>query len=772
LIYFNKLCVLFAFVVILGIVIGCGEGGERMATRTVQSSKTPEGWVGSETCRPCHESFHKIWFDSYHHRAMLEATPANMRGDFLNNNVVEVNDVAHTMTVENGIYYMTAANYEGEIDKYKIEYIIADRMLQWYMTTFPDGRIQILPIWWDVRAEEWYAGTGSQPMLSERGEYDDRWYHWTGHGQTWNYVCYDCHMTGTDKNFDVETNTYDTKWIEVGIGCEACHGPGIEHVERAQQGEFDGTHDENDMGILLLKNLTPEQLVDQCSSCHTAKAFYINGFQTGDVGDDYWIPMLLDADESWPDGTQRRELYQYVGFQQTRCYLEGDMTCMTCHKANFSVFPGAMRVPEDDDAQCTASCHADPQYISQEHLRHKPESDGARCVNCHMPRSTFERMTRREHYVVAPDPRITKATGAPNACTMCHYHEKESVDWTIEKVEKWYGDYGERRRTNAIALHAAREGKPEAEELLLDLLADLDNNEIMRASAMNHLRSYNHHPPLKPVLDALTDASAMVRSSAAIALSLYPLDEPAVETLRAALRDDNTFVRSNAAFALLQGTDWQNVMVGEEQKVFLEAVEEFKRNLATNNDDPAAQTNMGNVALYLNESAEALKHYMNAIRIEEDFIPAWYQAGMLYSSNNQPQEAESAFRSILRYNPEFFEAYYALGLLFGEQQNFQRVAEELAKAVVIRPDHAGAQYNLGLAYDKLQQPVGAAAALRAAIAADSRMLRAYYALGIVLYNQQQLSEARDILETAMKLNPQYQAAGQLLAQIQAQLDQQ
>jgi len=36
------------------------------------------------------------------------------------------------------------------------------------------------------------------------------------------------------KNFDAERNTFDTQWSEIDVSSEACHGPGLEHVEWAR----------------------------------------------------------------------------------------------------------------------------------------------------------------------------------------------------------------------------------------------------------------------------------------------------------------------------------------------------------------------------------------------------------------------------------------------------------------------------------------------------------------------------------------------------------
>ncbi len=59
--------------------------------------------------------------------------------------------------------------------------------------------------------------------------------------QIWNVNCFNCHATNLAQNFDVAARAYATSWTEMGIGCEACHGPGAAHVELTRDWEADPT---------------------------------------------------------------------------------------------------------------------------------------------------------------------------------------------------------------------------------------------------------------------------------------------------------------------------------------------------------------------------------------------------------------------------------------------------------------------------------------------------------------------------------------------------
>ena len=58
--------------------------------------------------------------------------------------------------------------------------------------------------------------------------------HWTGRFQNWNVMCAECHSTGLQKAYDTATDSFATTWAEIDVGCEACHGPGGDHVAWAR----------------------------------------------------------------------------------------------------------------------------------------------------------------------------------------------------------------------------------------------------------------------------------------------------------------------------------------------------------------------------------------------------------------------------------------------------------------------------------------------------------------------------------------------------------
>src|SRR4029453_3531650 len=56
-----------------------------------------------------------------------------------------------------------------------------------------------------------------------------------------------------------------------------------------------------------------------------------------------------------------------------------------------------------------------------QHTRHRADSSGSVCMNCHMPFTTYGLLkTVRTHQISSPSVKATLETGRPNACNLCH----------------------------------------------------------------------------------------------------------------------------------------------------------------------------------------------------------------------------------------------------------------------------------------------------------------------------------------------------------------
>ena len=134
----------------------------------------------------------------------------------------------------------------------------------YFLTPLERGRLQVLPVAYDVHKKAWYdtAASGVRHFPDRRDEALD----WTDRMFTFNTTCFNCHVSQLATNYDLATDTYHTTWAEPGISCESCHGPAGEHV-RAMEAGVQG-HTSKEIKIIRTKEFTAEQTNDMCATCH------------------------------------------------------------------------------------------------------------------------------------------------------------------------------------------------------------------------------------------------------------------------------------------------------------------------------------------------------------------------------------------------------------------------------------------------------------------------------------------------------------------------
>jgi hypothetical protein len=254
--------------------------------------------------------------------------------------------------------------------------------------------------WRDYRSDQWFdfaSGSLTQPANSE--SFDNN--------------CAGCHMTGfglggtaTDGwsasavvdpggAFDYDG---DGRVELINTGCEACHGPGSEHLELRPRGSF----------IVSPRLLTPGRATAICGSCHS-RPLGIGGGMTG---------LPLSADNQMPPPGIRRAAFavehttrvggapedfftsgdpaahyqQYSDHIRSRHYRNPDRisTCTGCHNphANFGDVYGG-EVQDNLNVVCTV-CHSDVipvlEHVTQmTGFDHTPATNREfRCTECHM----------------------------------------------------------------------------------------------------------------------------------------------------------------------------------------------------------------------------------------------------------------------------------------------------------------------------------------------------------------------------------------------------
>jgi hypothetical protein len=125
----------------------------------------------------------------------------------------------------------------------------------------------------------------------------------------------------------------------------------------------------------------------------------------------------------WADGSIMVGGREYNGLTQSPCSTHGRpgqmISCVSCHSMHQGNRSGQVAEKysnEQSNAMCS-QCHT----IASAHSRHQPDSPGALCVNCHMPKTSYALLSAtRSHQITSPSPITRSAHQAPQACALCH----------------------------------------------------------------------------------------------------------------------------------------------------------------------------------------------------------------------------------------------------------------------------------------------------------------------------------------------------------------
>ena len=401
--------------------------------------------VGSADCRRCHPDQHASWHASYH-RTMTQSVDtagAIVLAPFSGETLRVAGFLATFSRGAAGQPHVSVlresdANVVLESD---VELSVGTHRYQQYVARIDRGGGALerwrLPFAWHPQAQRWIhlGGAFLFPDLTE-GDTDA----YLRHLSRWNDNCVFCHNTEPVPGLRVD-GTFETEVGEVGIGCEACHGPAQAHLERQSnplRRVLAVSSGQGDPAITHPGRLSPDRHSEVCGRCHGQRIgkdlaqvlAHGDGFIPGTPLAAVSRPILADgrlasdppgarpfASRFWPDGTPRLSAYEYQGLLLSPCYDDGQgMSCGTCHTMHGEQPSMQLRPGADTDSACLGSCHT-PATL-EGHGGH--ETVG--CQDCHMPRTTYGLLRGMiSHRITSPDPgALAGREDMPDACTQCH----------------------------------------------------------------------------------------------------------------------------------------------------------------------------------------------------------------------------------------------------------------------------------------------------------------------------------------------------------------
>ena len=665
---------------------------ERYSPRLL-ASRPAATFVGSKKCMDCHKAEYDKWQNSHHQRAMDVANDTTVLGDF-SDVVVEFHGVSTRFYRKGGQFFINTRGPDGKIGAFEITHTLGWYPLQQYLVPFPGGRLQCLPIAWDVEEKKWYHLYPDHPPNPKD------WLYWTNAGQNWNGMCAECHSTNVNKNYAIQNDSYQTTWSEINVSCEACHGPGSDHVEWAALPEMARLQSADYELVVKAKGMDSRQQVELCAPCHSRRAILGDYIHTEPDLLDSMLPSLLDPELYFADGQILEEVYVYGSFTQSKMYRR-NVRCSDCHDVH------SIKKVKKGNALCL-QCHRANVYDTQTHHFHKRKGEkgepitaqdgkvlfevgtGADCVQCHMPERTYMVIdSRADHSFRIPRPDLSIELGTPNACNRCHV--EKTHQWSNEYISKWYGPGRKAHYGSIIA--EGRKRSAHVHNDLIQLASDPLYPVIVRSTALSLLSAYPGEETNLAYERALMDDEALIRRTAVEYLNASDPNRQTTQ-LTSMLYDPVKAVRLGAARRMTELADPQ--LDSAQNVVFKTALDDYQESMQYSADFAFGRYNLANLYVAQKKPQKAVAYYQAAIRIDPLFYPAKVNLAMLYNQMGENDAAEMLLREVVAAHPVLYEIHYSLGLLLAERKKYAEAATYLKQAIKGMPDRARGHYNLGL----------------------------------------------------------------------------
>jgi len=661
---------------------------------TLLFAQQPANYIGDKACAQCHAKEVKEWEGSHHDLAMMVADAKSVKGNF-DNASFDYNGIITTFYKEGEKFMVRTDSEDGSLKDYEISYTFGVYPLQQYMIKFPKGNVQVMDIAWDSRTKEEGGQRWFHIHVDDNVTAGDV-LHWTGQNFNWNYMCADCHSTNLKKNYDVESKSYHTTWDIINVSCEACHGPASIHMKWSKNKELNVSNSgfpislkykigQWDTNATTKKSTLNDNEIDVCAKCHSRRSQLDDDFTPGDKFDDHYLAVMLEENLYFPDGKIQDEVYVYDSFLQSKMYAKG-VTCTDCHN------PHTLNRRAEGDKVCS-QCHQEEKYTSTQHHFHKVGSTGASCISCHMPARTYMGVdSRNDHSFRVPRPDVSvEMKEVPNACNLCHTDKKPK--WAADAMKSWYGETPVGKQNFAHDLQALRTNQKDAPKSLYNILLG-DAPSIAKATATEYLGNYPSKQTYTTTLQMLKKSDAKMRRAALQALEAFPAKMRMKKTFDM-LKDPVKIVRMEAARQL---SVFPLGELDSKTKEMLEkAFDEYEKILLFTAERPESQVSLAVFYTNLKMLEKARKAYLEALRLQPKFVPAYINYSNLLLAEGKSKEAFDILQKGLDNVPDIAILYHAMGLWYVRSKESSKSVVALKKAADLDKNNARFSYVYAVA---------------------------------------------------------------------------
>ncbi|HWE31538.1 MAG TPA: multiheme c-type cytochrome, partial [Polyangia bacterium] len=311
------------------------------------------GYVSSDACGACHPSEYASWHRSFHRTMTQPATAHAALAPFAGETLTADDGRRYRLERRGDELWADISGNTGAVAR-QLGLMTGSHHMQAYWLPDARGNEQVeFPFTYLLDDHRWVARRDVFLVGQEYSKAPSRW----------NRICIECHVTGGQPRIDDVSDVPQSRVAELGIACEACHGPAGKHVaanrnpwRRLSLHLGDGA----DATIVNPARLPPERASEVCGQCHgigcPPQTWTQDGiaYRPGQTLKDT-KPILelatlaqsncrrqiaadatFGASRYWSDGMVRVSGREYNGLIGSPCYRRGKLSCLSCHSMHES----------------------------------------------------------------------------------------------------------------------------------------------------------------------------------------------------------------------------------------------------------------------------------------------------------------------------------------------------------------------------------------------------------------------------------------------------